>query len=116
MYITVLDGDKTLGNCGNEGNGNVTSFLNRGKEFEEAHYSCRQLLEERIKRIEVYVSKWILIALGSLLLLMSSGFVYFHYEFIKVRKKINHRYFNLKESLEDIHKVKIEQGSVIKNY
>lgn len=103
---------------------NVTSFFDRSKEFEEAHYSCKELMEAPLSRIENFVSKWLLIAIGVLFLVMITGFTYFHLELtslrknelVELRKKIDHRYFLLKESLEDIHKVKIENGEVVRDY
>jgi hypothetical protein len=95
---------------------NVTNFLERSKEFEQAHYSCKELLEDRINKIERFTSRWILIAIGGLFLFMTLGFVYFHFKFVDLRKKVDHRYFLLKESIEDVHNVKIENGKVIRNY
>ena len=95
---------------------NVKSFADRSREFEQSHYSCKELLEGRINKIETFVSRWILIAIGVLFLFTVAGFVYFHFEVVALRKKIDHRYFLLEESLEDIHKVRIENGQVVRDY
>jgi len=95
---------------------NVASFIERSKEFEQAHYSCRELLEERINNIEKYVTRWLLIAIGGLLLLTAAGFTYFHFRFMDLQKKVDYRYFLIEESLEDIHGVKLELGRVVRNY
>ncbi len=97
-------------------NNNVTSFLNKSKEFEEAHYTCRELLQDRINNIETFVSRWILIAIATVFLIQILGFIYFHFSYVDLLKKVDHRYFNIKESLEDIHNVKIENGRVIRSY
>lgn len=95
---------------------NVKSFMERSKDFEQAHYSCRELLSNQIQRIDNFVSKWLLIAVAVIFLVQASGFTYFYFELTKLRKKVDHRYFLTKESLEDIHRVKIEKGKVIRDY
>jgi len=95
---------------------NVTSFLDRSKNFEEAHYSCKELLEERVDRIERFVSKWVLIAIAINFMFMLFGFICLNTASSKIKTKVDHRYFLIKEILEDIHNVKIENGKVIKKY
>lgn len=91
---------------------NVRSLLERNKQFEEAHYTCRELLEDRINNIEKYVSRWLVIGLGVNFLFMALIAVYFNFQFISLRKKVDHRYFLIKESLESIHGIKLDKGNV----
>lgn len=95
---------------------NVKSFAERSKEFEQAHSSCRDLLQEQIQKIENYVSKWLLIAISSVILIQAAGLAYFYFAIIDLRKKIDHRYFQTEEMLEDLYKVKIENGKVVREY
>ncbi|HSA07539.1 MAG TPA: hypothetical protein P5556_10220 [Candidatus Gastranaerophilales bacterium] len=94
----------------------VASLFERNKNFEEAHCTCKELLDDKINKIETYVTKWLVISMSALFLFMSFGFAYFYFEAIKIRKRIDYRYFLIEESLEDIHNVKIENGKVIRNY
>ena len=55
----------------------VSSLLERSKRFEEAHCTCKELLEARIKKIEMFVSKLLPIAITTILLLQVLGFMYF---------------------------------------
>ncbi len=96
--------------------GDVTSFLERSREFEEAHYSCRELLEKQLNRVEQYTTKWLLIAVGVLFLFMFFGFIYFNFKLVEIRKRVDYRYFLLKENLESIHHVKLDNGKVIEKY
>ncbi len=96
--------------------GDLKSFTERSREFEQAHYSCRELLQEQIEKIEKYTTKWILLSIAGMLLTQLAGFSYMYYEFIQLRKKVDHRYFLTKESLEDIHKIRIDNGKVISDY
>jgi len=96
--------------------GDVKNFIERSKEFEEAHYSCRELLQSQIQRIENYISKWIFLSIVGMLLIQISGFTYMYFEFIQLRKKVDHRYFLMKESLEDIHKVRLDNGKIVSDY
>ncbi len=95
---------------------NVTSFLERSKDFEQAHYTCREILEERINKIENYVSKWILIAIGVMFLFMIASSIYLNYKINLVKKRVDYRYFLLEESLEEIHSLNLDKGKVIRNY
>lgn len=94
----------------------VTSLLERNKTFEEAHYSCRELLEDRINNIETYVSKWLVIGLGVNFLFMALVSVYFNFQFVRLRKKVDHRYFLIKESIESVHGVKLDNGNVLQKF
>ena len=38
--------------------GNVKSLLERSRDFEEAHCSCKELMEKQLQRIETYTTKW----------------------------------------------------------
>jgi hypothetical protein len=93
--------------------GNVKNLLERSREFEEAHYTCRELLQGQLKKIEDFSSKWTLVGLDVLLLFQVFSFIFFYNKFILLEKKVDYRYFLTEESLEDIHKVKIEDGKVI---
>lgn len=95
---------------------NITCLAERDKKFQEAHCTCKELLDDKIDKIETYISKWIPIAIGALFLFQVLGFSYFHYAYIKIRKKVDHRYFNTMEALEDLHKVKIDNGKVIRDF
>lgn len=95
---------------------NVTNFMERSKEFEQAHYSCKELLEEPIGKIERFVSRWLLIALAANFAVMLLGFIFINKEITKIRKKVDHRYFQIEDILEDIHSVKIENGKVVRDY
>jgi hypothetical protein len=95
---------------------NVRSLLERSKDFEEAHYTCKELLEERINRIEKYVTKWLAIGLAANLLLMAMMGVFFKFEFVKLRKRVDYRYFLIKESLESINGVKLDKGNVLQKF
>ncbi len=94
----------------------VRSFLDRSKDFEEAHCTCKELMADQINQIGEYTCKWLLIAISANFLFMILGFVYFHFEIIALRKKVDYRYFLMVETLEDIHYVKLENGKVIRNY
>lgn len=96
--------------------GNVKSLLERSRDFEEAHCSCRELMEDQLQTIENYTSKWLLIGLATLLLIQVLSFIFFSYKFTQLEKRVDYRYFLTKESLEDIHKVRIEEGRVIRDY
>lgn len=50
----------------------------------------------------------VIFLLTILLLVNIYGFVYYNMHFTKIRKKIDHRYFNITRSLEDIHNVEID--------
>lgn len=91
---------------------NITNLIERNKNFEEAHYSCKELLDDRINKIEKYVTKWLLYAIAGTFIFTASGFIYFHYKYIDLKKKVDHRYFQIEEMMEDIHKVKIDNGNV----
>lgn len=95
---------------------NVKSLLERSKEFEEAHCSCKELLQDQIQKIENYICKWLLAAIAAVMLVQIIGFSYFHFELVKLRKKVDHRYFQTEEILEDINKVKIENGRVVREF
>ncbi len=95
---------------------NVASLLERSREFEEAHYSCKELLEGQINNIEKYASKWLVLGLAVNLLFMLVIAVYFHFQVIGIRKNVDHRYFLIQESLADIHKVKLDNGKVSQRY
>ena len=41
--------------------GNVRSLLERSRDFEEAHCSCRELMEDQLQKIESYTTKWMLV-------------------------------------------------------
>lgn len=84
--------------------GNVTSFEERSKCFEEAHRACREVLGDRIGNIENFIGKWLPIVLGMLILVQLLGFTFFYFAYVDVLKKVDHRFFLLEESLEDIHK------------
>ena len=96
--------------------GDVTNFLERSKEFEEAHYSCRELLEEQLNKIEQYSTRWLVIAIGALFLFMFFGFIYFNFKLTEIRKRVDYRYFLLKENLESINHVKLDKGKIIEKY
>lgn len=107
--------------------GEIKSFSERSRDFEEAHKSCRQLIVGQLDRVENYVSKWILVGLGLIFLIQIAGFSYFYYKLantnlmvekrlIDVKKKVDHRYFLTKETLEDLHKVRIENGKVVQDF
>ena len=104
--------------------GTVKSLLERSREFEEAHCSCRELMEDQLQTIEDYTKKWLLIGLAALFIFQIFSVAFFYYKFSQLEKivfnkfdlienKIDYRYFLTKDSLEDIHKVKIENGRVI---
>jgi len=95
---------------------NLTSLKDRNKDFEEAHRTCKELLEERINKIETFVSKWLPIAIGAVFLFQILGFTFFYFAYVDIRKKVDHRYFKTIEALEDINKVKIENGKVIRRF
>lgn len=95
---------------------NVKNFADRSREFEQAHHSCRELLQGQMEKIEQYTTKWILAAIAFVVLLQAAGFTYFYFELINLRKRVDHRYFLTKESLEDIHKLRLENGRVIREY
>ena len=100
--------------------GNVRSLLERSRDFEEAHCSCRELMEDQLQSIEDYASKWLLIGLVVLLLVQILGFSFFYYkftsEFTRLEEQVDYRYYQTEEILEDIHKVKIEGGKVVRDY
>ncbi|OGI01345.1 MAG: hypothetical protein A2Y25_02495 [Candidatus Melainabacteria bacterium GWF2_37_15] len=95
---------------------NIKSFAERSRDFEEAHHSCRELMAAPLNKIENYVTKWLIAAIGAVILIQAVGFTYLYYELMHLRKKVDHRYFLIEESLEDIHHVKIENGKVVRNY
>lgn len=95
---------------------NVKSFAERSKDFEQSHYSCKELLQDQMQKIENYTCKWLLVAIASMVLIQIAGFTYFYFELIHLRKKIDHRYLQTEEVLGDIHKVKIENGKVVRDY
>lgn len=96
--------------------GDLTCFADRDKRFQEAQCTCKELLDDRIKKIETFTGKWLPIAIGVLFVFQVLGFTCFYFAYIDVLKKIDHRYFKTKESLEEIHKVKIENGKVIRDF
>ena len=93
--------------------GTVKSLLERSREFEEAHCSCRELMEDQLQTIENYTKKWLLIGLATIFLTQVISFIFFCYRFVELEKRVDYRYFLTKESLENINKVKIEEGKVI---
>ena len=93
--------------------GTVKSLLERSRDFEEAHCSCRELMEDQLDTIEDYAKKWLLIGLASIFLIQVLSFVFFCYKFSELEKRVDYRYFLTKESLENINKVKIEDGKVV---
>jgi len=100
--------------------GNVKSLAERSRIFEEAHCSCRELMEDQLQSIEDYASKWLLIGLAVLLLVQILGFSFFYYkftsEFTRLEEQVDYRYSLTMETLEDIYKVKIEEGKVVSDY
>lgn len=48
-----------------------------------------------------------------LLAIQGFSFMYFNYELTRIEDKVDYRYFLTKSTLEDIHKVKIEDGRVV---
>ncbi len=95
---------------------NVTSFEDRSRCFEDAHRTCREVLGGRIKKIETFAGKWLPIAIGVLFLAQILGFVFFYFAYVDVLKKVDHRYFQIIESLEDIHKVQLNKGRLIRDF
>ncbi|HSA05756.1 MAG TPA: hypothetical protein P5556_01095 [Candidatus Gastranaerophilales bacterium] len=93
--------------------GTVKSLLERSRDFEEAHCTCRELMEDQLHKIESYTTKWMLVGFSILLLGQAGSFIFFYNKFDLLEKKVDYRYFLTKDSLEDIHKVKIEEGRVI---
>ncbi|OGI01481.1 MAG: hypothetical protein A2Y25_02015 [Candidatus Melainabacteria bacterium GWF2_37_15] len=97
--------------------GTVKSLLERSREFEEAHCTCKELMDKQLQKIEKYTTKWMLVGFSILLLCQVGSFIFFYNfsynKFVLLEKKIDYRYFLTEESLEDIHKVKIEDGRVI---
>lgn len=84
--------------------GDVTSlYEDKNKSWEEAHCTCRELMQDQLQKIEDYNTKWILVGLSVLLLLQVGSFVYYYFEIKTLKKVIDYRYFLTKESLEDIH-------------
>lgn len=96
--------------------GNVKSLLERSRDFEEAHCSCRELMNDQLKKIETYTTKWMLVGFGALFLLNVVSLTIFYSQIISVKEKVDYRYSLTMETLEDIHKVKIELGRVVSDY
>lgn len=96
--------------------GDVTCFAERDKKFQEAHCTCKELLDSRIGKIEAFIGKWLPIALGMLILVQLLGFTFFYFAYVDVLKKVDHRFFLLEESLENIHKVQLDNGRLIRDF
>ena len=82
--------------------------------------NSQELMDYQLKSIKFYLRKWMMVILISLLLIQGFSFIYFNYtvsqlneKLVILEKKIDYRYFLIIESLEDIHKVKIEDGRII---
>ena len=75
--------------------------------------NSQELMDYQLKSIKFYLRKWMMVILVSLLLIQGFTFMYLNDRFALIENKVDYRYFLTKDSLEDLFKVKIEEGRVI---
>ena len=90
----------------------LNKITEKSKNLEETPY-FQELMDYQLRSFKFYLRKWMMIILVSMLLIQGLSFMYYNDQLLLLKKIVDYRYFLTKESLEDIHKVKIEKGRVI---
>jgi len=100
---------------------NVVNFSKRNKGlkkgFKKGFSSSQKLIVNQIHSIKSSLHKKIIVILFVLLVVVQGlSLIYFNYRFSSLGKMIDNRYFHIKQKLEHIYNVKIQDGKVVKKY